>query len=345
MKVLFIRLSSLGDILLTFPLISFFKSRFPDSHITLLTKTAYKETVELNKDIDEILLFDKKNVKISQMRLLIKQNKYDYIFDLHKNIRSFLFSSFSGFPVSRFNKHSIRKFLLVRFKINLLKDIPGIIVRYFQSLNKFNLFDEKSFVSYLETYGILVDEKLKNVLYDKIPELKKFEKIIAFCPSARHKTKMLPQEKYIKIGKELTSSPKSAIILMGSSDEAEYCEKIVSQISDKQCFNLAGKTSIPETSAMLKQCNIIISNDTGLMHLSNLLDIPLIALFGSTVKEFGFFPIGKNAVTFEQKELKCRPCSHIGLKECPKKHFRCMNDIDEEPVIKKAIEIINKVNK
>ena len=333
----------MGDILLTFPLVSYFKHKYPQCKITFLAKSEYQELLYLNKEIDEVILFDKKIDTIASFRNKIRTNHFDYIFDLHNNPRSNLFCLFNGVKRSLFNKHSIRKWLLVKFKINLLKKYPHISTRYFLSLEKFRLLEKKDFKIFQTNYKIPVTEEEINEFHTKFPFLNNYDKIIGLCPTARHKTKMYPQDKIVQIGKKLISDNKTAVLILGSGNEFEYCEKIRIQISDNNYFNLAGKTSIRETSIALNECNLVITNDTGLMHLTALLNIPLIAIFGSTVKEFGFFPTGMNASVIENNNLKCRPCSHIGLPRCPKGHFKCMKDIDENLIIDKAERILKSL--
>lgn len=334
----------MGDVLLTYPVLSFFKSRYPDSEIDYLTKTEYRELFALNTDIDKVIYFDKKTDELNDFRKKIHSGNYDYIFDLHHNLRSIFFSLFNGTKRFALKKYSVQKFLLVKFKINLLKQTPSISMRYFLCLKKSGLFDQNDFNEYLKTYTLNINKSSTAFLHAKFPFLEDFTGIIGFCPSARHNTKILPAEKFINIGRKLTADKNRAVIFFGSADEFDYCERISNQISDNQCFNLAGKTGIFETSTLISECNLVVTNDTGLMHLSNLIGVPLIAVFGSTVKELGFFPKGDNAIIFENNGLKCRPCSHIGLNRCPKKHFKCMNEIDENKIIKKAEEILNQKN-
>ena len=340
LKLLFIRFSSLGDILLTFPAISFLKYTYPDIIIHFVSKSQFQDILKLNQFIDEVILFDDKNDSISKLKKIIKHNNYDYIIDLHNNIRSRILTLFLPFRLVRFKKHSIKKFLLVKTKINLLKNYPNIIKRYFLTFNKIVELDENNFDTYLETYKINVSDYEKFVDLEKLIQIDNNE-LIGFAPSAKHKTKILPLNKFAKIGRELLTNHKIIIILFGSKDEFQYCEKLRFAIGSDRCVNMAGKTNLIETSLLLNKCKLIIANDTGLMHLGDLLKVPLIAIFGSTVKELGFFPSGKASFVVENKGLNCRPCSHIGLNECPKKHFKCMNDIDESVIIKKANEILN----
>jgi heptosyltransferase-2 len=104
-------------------------------------------------------------------------------------------------------------------------------------------------------------------------------------------------------------------------------------------YNAAGCLAILETAAAFDSCSLIVSNDTGLMHVACARGRKIVALFGSSVEEFGFFPFRAKSIVLENSGLKCRPCSHIGLDECPKSHFRCMKEISVERVLTAASEL------
>jgi heptosyltransferase-2 len=343
LKILFIRFSSLGDILLTFPFISAIKKKYPNSKIFFVTKSEYASLFSLNRDIDSLLLFDKENDSLWKLSETIRNEKFDYIFDLHNNLRSNLVLLFNASKNNKLKKYSFRKWLLVKTKINYLKNLPLIRERYSDTSKKFNLIDSFELKEFINNYTISIDKVHVNNVKDKLPFLRNYEKILGLCPSARHKTKILSENKLINIGKQLLDNNKVAILIFGDQNESEYCERLRNSLSVSHAYNIAGKTSIIETATILSLCNIVIANDTGLMHLTNLLHIPLIAIFGSTVKEFGFYPTGKNSFVVENVDLKCRPCSHIGLSICPNKHFKCMNDINEKLIVEKAMPFLLNV--
>jgi lipopolysaccharide heptosyltransferase II len=340
MKILIIRLSSLGDIILTFPLISLIKSRYPESKIDYLVKKEYTELLQIAVNLDSIIAFDTKNgfSELLKTRKIIKSNNYDVIIDLHNNQRSIFMRSFQRAKKYVFKKHSIKKILFVKFKLNFLKNYEPIKERYISSAEAFlNETGKEEKVGCMFKIPAGVSEELKNN-YEFLN--RKGIKIVGFCPSARHFTKIYPSEKFIEIGKNIISNFNSEILLFGDKNDIARNETIKTALGNK-CHNLAGKLSLIQTAAAMATCELIISNDTGLMHLSNLLKKNLIAIFGSTVREFGFFPDGENTSIFEVDDLKCRPCSHIGRKSCPKKHFKCMNDIHPERIISKAGEVLS----
>jgi heptosyltransferase-2 len=130
-----------------------------------------------------------------------------------------------------------------------------------------------------------------------------------------------------------------AVAIFGGTEDKEICTALEIHPLVK---NFQNENDLLETASLMKKCSAIITNDSGLMHLASLLKIPVVAIFGSTVKEFGFFPIYKNSVIVENQNLSCRPCSHIGKSECPKKHFKCMNEIQPETILRKTLQLIDE---
>lgn len=299
------------------------------------------DLLKLNPFIDRIISYEKKS-NLSELKKIIKENKYDFIVDFQNNIRSRILTLFIFTKIIRFNKHSFKKFFLVKTKLNFLKNLPRIYKRYFLTLNKLKLTGEKAFDDYIKQYKLQISFNVNTL--EKRFEINLNDNIIGFCPSARHKTKIYPIDKFINIGKELLKNNNSTLLIFGSNEEYEYCEQLRKGIDNDKCINLSGKTSIIETSVLISKCKLIITNDTGLMHLADLINTPLIAIFGSTVRELGFYPFGENSYIIENNELKCRPCSHIGLDKCPKKHFKCMKDIEETKIINIAYKILNNIN-
>ena len=150
------------------------------------------------------------------------------------------------------------------------------------------------------------------------------QKYIGFCPGSRHFTKMWPKEYYIRLG-NILKNDKYNIALFGGKDDKDICKEISSQIQDS--INLSNNDDILQTAADMKKCDAVVCNDSGLMHTACAEKIPVLAFFGSTVKEFGFTPYLNKNIILENNLLSCRPCTHIGKSYCPKGHFKCMNDI------------------
>ena len=339
MKILIIRLSSFGDILLTFPIINFLKKKFPNAEIDYLVKKEYEEVFSLYPEKINLILFDKDSGfrGLQKMKKSIKNNKYDIILDLHNNLRSIYLRMFQKAKKGVFRKHSFRKQLLVKLKVNLYKNILSIKERYLHALGK--IID----ITSADTKDIM-EFRLKGIPADSFNEDTKFikegdTKLIGFCPSAKHYTKRYPAEKFIELGKTLIENYGAKIFLFG--DEKDFrINEIIKEGIGTNIFNVSGKCSLSHTAYLMTMCDLIITNDSGLMHLANLLDKNLISIFGSTVKEFGFFPTGENVSVIEINNLKCRPCSHIGRSKCPIDHFKCMNEIKINDILTNSMNIL-----
>lgn len=304
-KILIIRLSSLGDILLTTPVIRSLKRSKSNSQLDVLVKKQYSDAVKNNPHINQILTYSNHN--FTELKKTVSNSKYDLIIDLQGNLRSRLLCFGASSSVLRINKPSIKKWLLVNTKIDLLGDfsIPKL---------------------YAETAEIKLDnDGLEIFISDQVkPRIIESRKYIGICPGSRHKTKMWPAEYYTELGIKL-SLDGFQILVFGGKDEKAICEKISNEIPE--AVNLQTENDLLQMASELKLCKLVISNDSGLMHTAAAVKTPVVSLFGSTVRSFGFSPYGVQNLIIENIGLNCRPCSHVGLDKCPKRHFSCMNDL------------------
>jgi len=318
-KILIIRFSSIGDIVLTTPVVRCLKKQLPDVKIHFLTKTKFVEVLHNNPYLDRIYHIDE---NISEVISTLKKENYDLIVDLHKNIRSTLIKLLLLKPTKTFNKLSLRKIILCKFHINLLPNIH-IVDRYLNTVSYLNI---KNDFQGLDFFNIKEDYRLPFDSND----------YISFAIGAKHFTKCLPSDKIIEICKNI----KDNIILIGGDDEREKGDYIISKCSN--ALNMCGKLSLSETAKVIKHSKLVITHDTGIMHIAAALNKKIISIWGNTVPEFGMYPYmkknGEQFIIIEKKNLNCRPCSRIGYKSCPKNHFKCMNEI-------KPTDIIDNLNK
>ncbi|MFN4110715.1 MAG: glycosyltransferase family 9 protein [Ignavibacteria bacterium] len=327
-KILVIRLSSLGDVLLTYPLLYILKNREAESEIHFVVKEQFIDAIRTNPFIDKVLIFSKNQLK--ELKTSIKKNKYEVIIDLQNNMRSRLLYFFERkAKIYRFKKPGLKKFLLVNFKINLLKENPSISLQYIKTI--YPDYHSKNLDLY---FHIPQDIETKSLQKISVENLNR--PTIGICPGSRHFTKRYPVEKFKTLIQKFLDENFS-VALFGGKDDFDICKELKINPSVK---NFQNENDLLETASIMKKCSLIITNDSGLMHLSSLLQIPTIAIFGSTVKEFGFFPIYNKSIVIENNNLKCRPCSHIGRSKCPEKHFKCMNDINPDLIFNKSIELI-----
>ena len=322
-KIIIIRLSSLGDILLTTPFIRSLKKQFPKIEIDFIVRKEYSDLLILNPYLSKVFTFSRIENDNREILEKIKASGYDLVIDLQNNLRSKKIVSKINSQSVRFSKNSWNKFLLVNFKINKLKDSLQIPARYAQALPGFHL-----------------DEKGLDLFTDKKPsaELKQKENLIGFCPGARHFTKRWSKEYFIELGKKLNQKGYT-IVLFGGIIDKNLCADIQKEIPNS--INLCNDNNILQTAADMKQCKAVICNDSGLMHTASSVGTKLIVIFGSTVKEFGFTPYKCPNLILENNSLTCRPCSHIGMDHCPKKHFDCMQLIKPDFVFEKVISFIS----
>lgn len=310
-KILIIRFSSIGDIVLTSPLLRAIKTQQPDTEIHYITKKAYAATLEHNPHIDKLFLLEN---KLSDILPQLKKEQYDFIIDLHKNLRSLRIKTYLKKPTASFDKLNRQKWLLVRFKKNRMPNVH-IVQRYFDTLKAIGVSNEHKGLEYYSGHG---EQKT-------IPGLKESiqENFAAVVIGGTYFTKQIPEEKL----NELISKITIPVVLLGGKGDLEIAEKVAKNHPQK-VFVAAGKSNLNESAEIIRRSQFVISSDTGLMHIAAAYQKKIYSVWGNTVPEFGMYPYmpenPKQSVILEVKNLKCRPCSKLGYNNCPKKHFDCM---------------------
>jgi len=326
-KILVIRLSSIGDIVLTTPVVRCLKNRFPDAEIHYLTKSANIPILKANPYITRTWDF---HDNFDELIPLLKQENFDYIADLHKNLRSFYVRFRLGSRSGSFRKLNMQKWLIVNTKINLLPDIH-IVDRYFDAVKKLGVQnDGKGLDYFIPTAEVIDPQSLPGKFRDGF---------IAFVVGGKHRTKILPDEKVALICNRLIRP----VILLGGKEDAERANMILELVTKPDVLNACGLYSVNQSASLVQQALGVVTNDTGLMHVAAAFRKPVVSVWGNTIPGFGMYPylpkeFAKNSVIAEVNGLSCRPCSKLGFPECPKKHFKCMNNHDIEG-------IINELNK
>ena len=358
MKILVIRFSSIGDIVLTTPVIRCLKNQISDVEIHALTKKKFSGLYKSNPYINKVYEYDdslKKNIEE------LKLENYDYIVDLQKNKRSLRVCRALHRPHSSFPKLNFKKFLLTTFKINLMPDIH-IVDRYFKAVEKLGVKND------CQGLDFFISEK-NNYPLSELPE--NFQNgYHAFVIGGTYKTKILPAVKIVEIIQKLNEP----VILLGGPDDVERAEEIIRQTtyfpvpepvegttgefgtstssvteisqilksSNPQILrsiNLVGKINLEQSASIVKKAKSVLTNDTGLMHIAAAFHKNIVSVWGNTVPELGMYPYlpkeKEKCHIVECKDVKCRPCSKLGFKECPRKHFNCMMEIDCDAIVKR----------
>ncbi|HKR05855.1 MAG TPA: glycosyltransferase family 9 protein [Bacteroidia bacterium] len=317
-KFLIIRFSSIGDIVLTTPVIRCLKKQVKDAEVHFLTKTSFREIIEHNPYIDKKIYFENDlDATVKQL----KSENYNYIIDLHHNLRTFIIKLRLMKRSYAFSKINFQKWLIVNFKINTLPQ-KHIVDRYFETVKSFEVENDGAGLDY---FIIPEDEKI----IQQLPPSHQ-QGYIGFVIGAKHNTKKLPVEKIISICSKINFP----VILIGGKEDYQIAENIIAS-SPTSIFNACGKFSVNQSAAIVKYAHTIITHDTGFMHIAAAFKKRIISVWGNTIPEFGMYPYNtEESKIAEVENLYCRPCSKIGFDKCPKVHFRCMREIDEGEIIK-----------
>lgn len=321
-KILIIRLSSIGDIVLTTPVVRCVKQQVPDCELHFLTKAKFADVLQNNPYIDKLILLGD---SLSETIATLRDEKYDFIVDLHKNIRSFLIKMSLCRPSSSFNKLNFRKFLLSKLHIDIMPK-THIVDRYFGATKRLKVENDGQGLDFF------FSEVEKN---DKLPFPETFRSnYIAIAVGAQHYTKIYPAE---KVGELCQMLYPNKVVLIGGKTDVERGKQIVA-MSQGNVLNACGQLSLRQSALALWHSDFVIANDTGMMHIAAALRKPLVSIWGGTVPQFGMYPYmpkGMESLSHivENKQLKCRPCHKLGRESCPKGHFKCMKDIGNNEVV------------
>ncbi len=342
-KTLIVRFSSVGDIVLSSLLVRVFRQRFPHAQIDYLVKSEFAELVRYNPHVSRVLEFPQNGrfADLAEIRHRVVSEKYDLIIDLHDSLRSRYICA-GARRVVRVRKRKIARFILVRSKwdvYELFGGAPSVAERYWETVQQFGVADDGKGLE------LFLPADTGSRIADLLSDPSRSGGMIGICPSARHNTKMWLKEGFAETASALALKYNRPIVLFGSLEDRDRCREIEALIRQRgtniQVVNLAGKHSLAETAAAMDHCSIVITNDSGLMHIAAARKRKVVAIFGSTVKGFGFTPFGTESVVVENDSLWCRPCTHIGRSACPKGHFKCMKDISASQVIASAQQLLD----
>jgi len=333
-KILIIRLSSIGDILLTSPFVRQVRKQFPDARIDYLIKEQFRDLMRFNPHISHLYALTVSNHDAEKkLKKELKQAGYQIVFDLHNNLRSNFFKrGINATSLRSINKNKLRQQLLVLFKINCYRRIQPIPERYLKVAEKYHVQDDKQG---LEIFWQTDHEKTaaKKIRQAGMPSSVQY---VCLAPGAAHHTKRWPVDYFATLSENIIRQGLK-IALLGGEDDKQWGRVLAKKA---KIFDLTGKLSLLETAVILSRARAAVTNDSGLMHMATAVNIPVVAIFGSTVREFGFFPYRSKSTVMENKELSCRPCTHIGRKSCPKKHFKCMIEIKSDDVYQALNQLI-----
>jgi ADP-heptose:LPS heptosyltransferase len=330
-KILVIRFSSIGDIVLTTPVMRCLKKQL-GAEVHFLTKKGFEKILLNNLNIDRVFSIEK---KVSEIIKALKSEHYDYVIDLHNNIRSWQVKNALGVKSYSFDKLNFEKWLMVNLKINRLPH-THIVDRYLDTVKDLGVVNDGQGLDYFipKEDEVDVTQFIRENFTQKLPpqyfDLKN-EKIlpyIAFVIGAAHATKRLPVEKIVEICNGLNLP----VLLLGGKEDKATGDAIVMK-STHYVYNFCGVLNLNQSASVVKQAQKVITHDTGLMHIAAAFHKNITTVWGNTIPEFGMTAYTKTVEDFEVKGLHCRPCSKIGHQKCPKGHFDCMRKQDCQSII------------
>ena len=326
MKFLIIRFSSIGDIVLTTPVIRCLRQQVATAEVHYLTKTSFRPILSANPYIHKIHCLED---DLSAVIATLRQEDFDYVIDLHHNMRTWKVKRGLGKQSFSFEKLNIEKWLLTNFKWNRMPD-RHIVDRYLDTVASFGVKNDGAGLDYF----IPAADKIKP---QDIPTSHQAG-YIGLVIGAALATKKLPLHKL----KEICTGARHPLILLGGPEDAAIAEELTA-IDPIKIYNACGKFNLNESADIVQQAKLVITHDTGLMHIAAAFKRPILSVWGNTVPEFGMAPYyGENYLynyrpgktkglsgdlpyeILEVKGLGCRPCSKIGYKKCPRGHFKCM---------------------
>jgi lipopolysaccharide heptosyltransferase II len=341
---LIIRFSSVGDIVLSSLLVRAFHNRIPGCRIDVLVKREYADLVRYSPHVGRVIEFPTGGSfrDLWRLRKTLRRERYDLVLDIHDSLRS-RFLCFGLNNVRRIRKRKIARFLLLRIKLDLyglFGGAPSIALRYLEPAAGYGVTDDGGG---LELHLPLEAEAAVDAALGKTGA-QQSSRFVGLCPSARHRTKIWPADRFSEAAARLGRDLDAAVLLLGGMEDRDRCAEVEEAIRRidpaRTVVNLCGQLSLVASAAAIDRCMLIVTNDSGLMHIAAARRRPVIAIFGSTVYQFGFFPFGTRHEVVEQNDLACRPCTAIGRANCPKDHFRCMLDISVDQVVTAAHRLL-----
>ena len=329
-RILVIRLSSLGDILLTTPLLRLLRTQCPEAQIDVLVKAQYQDLLRVHPGVTQLLTFESQS-SLFQMVRTLRGTFYDMALDLHGTLRSrLLLQGIRAHYKLGYNKRVLRRALLVHLGWNTLKGMTPVPELYAAPLRRRGLTEPLAGLEmYLEVKSV---EAMRTYVTQSFPDT---PPLLALAPGARWPTKRWPVERFAVVAQEMAREMKAAIVILGGKEEVPLAQELCRRLSDNnvRVLNNTGQLSLMYTAALLQYCRVLLSNDSGLMHMATALQVPVVAIFGPTVQEFGFYPFQARAAQVVSTPLPCRPCTTKGSQSCPKSHHGCMEYIPSERVL------------
>ena len=329
-RILLVRFGSIGDVLLTTPLLRAIRARHPEAHIAYLTKRVHVPLVGDNPRLDEVIALEPR-APLREVADRVRAGGFTHRLDLHGNLRSRALRLLTPGGWTGYPKHRVARTVLIRTKRDRYRDRRPVPERYFDAARQLDVAPDGGAPElYLSEEAVArADAWLTGA------GIGGHRPFVALAPGAAHATKRWPADRWQALAAALIERG-SDVVLVGGPGDREVADAIAAATAGSA--SAAGRTSLQETGAIIRRATTAVSGDTGVMHMATAVGTAVVALFGPTVRQFGFFPYAERARVVELP-LGCRPCHAMGGPVCPLGHHLCLRGIAPEPVMDAVLEI------
>ncbi len=332
----------MGDVILALPMVQALKKFIPECSIDFICIPVTANVLENHPAINRVIQFDKKTGgklgKLNNIIKLVRKERYDIVLCPHRSFRSALITYRSKASIRiGFDMNSL-SFLLTR-KVPYLKQKHEILrnLDLFGAIDGFDITNPN--ISYkAELYPSEIDVKLMESLRNQAGP----GKLITIAPCSKWFTKQLTISKTTEIIKALHEKGYT-VLMLGGPDDFFYCREVRNIVNNREkLINMCARLTPLQSYLIIKKSDALISVDSAAQHLGGASDTPIVLIYGSTNKSFGFYPLTSKFTIVENTELTCRPCTDHGREKCPLGHFKCMKDLSVNKIIEETEKLIIK---
>ena len=331
-KVLLLRFSSLGDIVMTTPMIRCVRRAFPKAQIDMVVRSDFQSLVACNHNLDNVIAFPRNRGLFGLLQLVRRLNRehYDLIYDAHLSLRTlFVMPLLRTRTKIRFDKHYLRRSLALTFKLPLLRDSRRLLERFIDPLMPFGVCYDGAGPEVFVSHRWVSEAEKK--LGERLNCWKPGNVTIGIIPSAQWPGKRWPSERFRAVLRSVVDNTPTSIIIFGGPNDL-FCRDIADGLPQDRVLNTQGLLTLGQSMAVLLRCQLVVANDTGLMHVSDALGIPSVLILGPTSGELGCLPFHRLSRVLEHS-LWCRPCSKNGQAPCIRGHRVCLKRTTPEEVV------------
>lgn len=339
--ILVVRFSAIGDILLTTPLLRAIRTRHPGARIAFLTKEKYVPLLSDNPNVNEVFGIQDED-GLRAIAETIKSVRYTHLLDLHGNLRTLGLRAIARGPWRTFSKRRLERQVLISTKRDIYPAATPMAERYFEAAADLDLDIDG------DPPDFFLAPEAEERAGERLAELGlgQGRALVAIAPGAAHATKTWPTDGWTRLVRRLVSTG-AEVVVVGGPEDGEVANTVVAGVrgrlsgaEERRIVSAAGLLSLQESGAVIRRAAALISGDTGAMHMATGVGTPVVALFGPTVRQFGFFPYQAQRSSVVELPLECRPCSAQGGPVCPLGHHRCMRAIAPETVFESLCAVL-----